>query len=215
MVHSKDFLANFLGNEARVRILRLFVFNEFAVFTDDEIQERTKLPRGRARKEVAQLEKLGLIKKARPKKKEMDESTGEAPEKKKGKAAKFAWGFDADSKYVRPLVLFVREASPIRYDQIVDTLRRSGRITAVVLSGSFLGDSSRPADLLIAGDSMNERRLEAAIRALEPLYGRELRYASFSTPEFQYRLTIQDRLLRDTLDFPHLVLLDKRKVLNG
>src|SRR3989344_4479321 len=43
--------------------------------------------------------------------------------------------------------------------------------------------------------------------------GREIRYAVFSTPEFRYRLTIQDRLIRDTLDYPHLVLLDKTRLL--
>lgn len=210
MAHKKDFLSNFLGNDARTRIVRLFVFNEFSGFSDEEIHTRTNLTRAKARKEIVALEKFGIIKKVRVKR---DQNNAEQAEEIKKKLGKHAWVFNPDSKYVRPLVLFVREASPIRYDQIVDTLRRSGRLTALVLSGSFLGDSSRPADLLVAGDSINDKKLEAAIRALEPLYGRELRYASFSSPEFQYRLTIQDRLLRDTLDFPHLVLLDKRGVL--
>jgi hypothetical protein len=76
-----------------------------------------------------------------------------------------------------------------------------------------MGDPSRPADLIIAVDSYNERRLDQAVRELEPRFGREIRYAAFSTPEFRYRLTVQDRLIRDTLDYPHLVLLDRTRLL--
>ena len=76
-----------------------------------------------------------------------------------------------------------------------------------------MGDPSRPADLLVAADALNEGRLETAVRALEREFGREIRYAAFSAPEFRYRMTIQDKLLRDTLDFPHLVLLDKTRLL--
>src|SRR3989344_847814 len=39
------------------------------------------------------------------------------------------------------------------------------------------------------------------------------REAAFSTPEFRCRLTIQDKLIRDTLDFPHLVLWDRARLL--
>mgnify|MGYP000556016575 CR=1 FL=1 len=64
-----------------------------------------------------------------------------------------------------------------------------------------------------AADTLNERRLEVAVKELEPIFGHELRYAGFSTPEFRYRLTVQDRLLSDTLDFPHRILLDRTKSL--
>jgi hypothetical protein len=101
----------------------------------------------------------------------------------------------------------------VRHEKIVSALRRGGRLAAVILSGCFLGDPSRPADLIVAADAFNERRLDKAVRDLEPMFGREIRYAAFSTPEFRYRLTIQDRLIRDTLDYPHLVLLDKTRML--
>ncbi len=102
----------------------------------------------------------------------------------------------------------------MRYENVLDALKRGGKLSAVVLSGSFIGDESRPADIVVAADSVNERKLEGAIRTLENVFGRELRYAAFSTPEFRYRLTVQDRLLRDTLDYPHLVLLDRSQMLS-
>ena len=88
-----------------------------------------------------------------------------------------------------------------------------GKLGTLVLSGSFTGDATRPVDILLAGEDLSENRLELALKSLELAFGRELRYAAFTTPELRYRLTIQDRLVRDTLDFPHLVLLDRAKIL--
>jgi hypothetical protein len=110
--------------------------------------------------------------------------------------------------------VFIHEVAPIQYDDIVDGLKRSGRLATIILSGTFMGDPSRPADLLVAADVLDDRKLETAVRRLEPAYGREIRYASFSTHEFQYRLTVQDRLIRDTLEYPHIVLFDRMRLIS-
>ncbi|MDO8576410.1 MAG: hypothetical protein Q7R90_03785, partial [bacterium] len=130
-----------------------------------------------------------------------------------GKQKEEAWSVNPSFKHSAALSKFVHEVSPVHYKSILTGLKGSGRFVAVILSGSFVGDSSRPADLLVAADGLNEARLETAVRALERQFGREIRYAAFSGSEFRYRMTIQDRLLRDTLDFPHLVLLDKTRLL--
>lgn len=130
-----------------------------------------------------------------------------------GKQQDTAWAFSPQFKHAAALSRFIHEISPVEHKQILANLRRAGRVSTIVLSGSFVGDASRPADIVIAMDSLNERKLEAAMRSLEPRLGREIRYAALTTPEFRYRMTIQDRLLRDTLDFPHLVLLDKSRLL--
>jgi hypothetical protein len=48
---------------------------------------------------------------------------------------------------------------------------------------------------------------------MEAEIGKELRYAYFSTDEFRYRLSMYDKLIRDILDYPHRVLLDKLGIL--
>jgi hypothetical protein len=47
------------------------------------------------------------------------------------------------------------------------------------------------------------------IKRLEGEFGREIRYALFSTSDFRYRLGVYDRLIRDVFDYPHRLLLDK------
>jgi hypothetical protein len=56
---------------------------------------------------------------------------------------------------------------------------------------------------------MKESRLKSAIRDLEAHIGHELRYAAFSTADFTYRLGVYDRLIRDILDYPHQIIVDK------
>ncbi len=202
----QDFLSEFVGNSNRAKMVRALVFNENEKFTATEAGKRSGLSPKFAERELKALEKIGIAKRGRI-------VPMSNPQSKKKSKPENAWFLNASFKYVRSLSVFVHEIAPMRYEQIVETLRRSGKLSTVILSGSFTGDLTRPADILLAGDSINERRLEGAMKELEPLFGRELRYAAFTTPEFRYRLTVQDRLIRDTLDFPHLILLDRSRLL--
>lgn len=205
-----DFLPEFLGNKNRSRVIRVFVFNPNDVMTLSDIVKRSGVSAKPALKEVKALIKLGLVK---PSRSVSITLANKSKRTVKGASKVAAWATNGDFKHLRAVSSFIHEVSPVHYDNIVGALKRGGRISAVVLSGAFMGDDSRPADILIASDSINERRLERAVRSLEPAFGREIRYAAFSTPEFRYRITVQDRLIRDTLDFPHVVLLDKTRLL--
>lgn len=200
-----DFLGTLLENQARAKLLRLFFFNEKQYFTLSHVVKRSGLSSRILAKELKSLENLGILKKR---------IARIAPVKgKKHQKTDWAWVLDPSFRHLEALSKFVHEVSPVRYDSIMTALKRTGRLATVILSGSFLGDPTRPADIIVAADNLNESRLESAVRALEPTLGREIRYAAFTTPEFRYRLTIQDRLIRDTLDYPHLVLLDKTRLL--
>ena len=207
MATKTDFLSDFISSPARARILRAFVINENETFTPSSASKRSGVSVATALRELKALERLAIIKRTK--------SILPLPAVGKSKRSKPepVWALDPACKYLRPLSIFVREVTPVRYEHVVTALRRTGKLSTLVLSGSFMGDPSRPADIVLAGDSLNQRKLEGAVRGLESAFGRELRYAAFSNPEFRYRLTVQDRLLRDTFDFPHLILLDRAHLL--
>lgn len=205
-----DFLSQILGSRERAQLLRVFLFNPAEMLTSQQAAKRAGISTRTATKEIRVLEKMGIIKKGRMMSITLNNGSKRIVH---GHSRIPTWIADQEFKQLRAVSSFVHEVSPVRYENIVGALRKGGRMAAVILSGTFMGDPSRPADLLVAADSLNERRLDKAIRDLEPTFGREIRYAAFSTPEFRYRLTIQDRLIRDTLDFPHLVLLDKTRLL--
>ena len=199
-----------MSSADRAKLLRAFVFDEAHALTVAEVSKRAGVSQRAAEREVGALEKMGVLRRAN-----LSITLKRVPGKKvaAGKQRVIAWGIDPDFVHARALSSFIHEVSPVKHDQVLQALRRGGKLAAVVLSGAFMGDPSRPADLLVAVDAFNERRLDEAVRELEPTFGREIRYAAFSTPEFRYRLTIQDRLIRDTLDYPHLVLLDRTRLL--
>lgn len=205
-----DFLSKIIGSPARAQMMRVFIFNPNEPFTLGSIAKRSATSLSAAKKELRALEAAGVIKRGKNMSVVLANGTKRLV---KGKSKMDTWELNRELRQIRALSAFVHEVSPIKYETIVGALRRTGKISAVILSGNFMGDETRPADLIVALDSVNERRLETAIRALEPTVGREIRYAAFTTPEFRYRLTIQDRLIRDTLDYPHLVLLDKTRLL--
>ena len=215
-----DFLTLFTGNPARARLLRVFVNEPNGLFTLALASKRAGISSQKAASEMSQLEKMGVIKKRRnvpaPKsawKTKSARGGSSSRGKKKGKVMEKTWTLNNDFKYARALSMFVHEVSPMQHKSIVQAFSRVGRLQAVILSGVFVGDDTRPADIVVVVDALNEDRLEQAVRGLEPRVGKELRYAAFSLSEFRYRLTIQDRLIRDTLDYPHFVALDKKKVL--
>ena len=199
------FLAQFLGSTPRAQLVRSFVFSPAEAFTLIGAAKRAGIPIAIAAAELRELQKIGAIKEGKVTIRIANSSKGAV----KGKQKESTWILNQNFKHARALSSFVHEVSPVQYKSILEVLRRSGRLAVVILSGVFMGDHTRPVDLIVVADNLNENRLEQVIRGLEPKFGREIRYASFSTPEFEYRLTIQDHLIRDTIEYPHFILLDR------
>jgi hypothetical protein len=65
------------------------------------------------------------------------------------------------------------------------------------------------ADLLIVGNNLKRNVIDRVIKNLEAEIGRELAYAVMETGDFNYRLAACDKFIRDVLDYPHSVIIDK------
>jgi hypothetical protein len=207
---TEDFLGQFMDNGSRARLLRVFIFDQERPFSIKDAAKRAGLSALVAGRELKVLEKWGVVKKA----KSLSITLGNGTARKvQAKTKEDVWDFNPNFIHSRALSAFVHDIAPMRYESVVTALKGCGKLGTLVLSGSFTGDVTRPLDILIAGENLSENRLELALKTLESAFGRELRYAAFTTPELRYRLTVQDRLVRDTLDFPHLVLLDRSNIL--
>ena len=204
-----DFLSTLINNSARAKLLRVFLFNDTRAFGLKDVAKSTSVTPKVAQREIDALSKMGVLKRGQVSITLANGTNRVVHGKQKGPA----WTVNSAFKHIQALSKFVHEVAPAPYRKVVSALRETGRLSAIVLSGAFMGDPSRPIDLLVAADSIKEDRLEQAVKGLELIFGREIRYAVFSTPEFRYRLTIQDRLIRDTLDYPHLALLDRTNLL--
>ncbi|OGG62245.1 hypothetical protein A3I46_02175 [Candidatus Kaiserbacteria bacterium RIFCSPLOWO2_02_FULL_54_13] len=183
-------LAKLFGSPARLKMLRLFAFNQDTTFTLADVAARTKLSRASSRRELAELIAADLV-------------------RKRGANALMRYQTNPNFEHLAALSVFIRDTTSVRPKSIVTALRRAGVLRLVVLSGHFTGVVEPQIDLLVVGDALEERVVASTVRSLEAEFGREIRYASFATPDFRYRHSVYDRLLRDVFDYPHRVLIDK------
>ncbi|NBV76596.1 hypothetical protein EBR66_00270 [bacterium] len=123
------------------------------------------------------------------------------------------WMVNKSHAHYASLLQFMNSVSPTQHHDVATVLKKAGKVSLVILSGAFTGDTTRPVDMVLAGDAVNEHKLEKTVTKLEEEWGHEIRYAVFPPEEIRYRLTVQDRLLREVLDFPHQVLLDSKRLL--
>ena len=185
-----DPLARLFGSSARLKLLRLFLFNDDTGFTVLDAAFRINVPKESVRRELKTLVMTDIVRK---------------------RTGKEGITYSANKKfaYYEPLQIFLRTTTSLDDSSITTALKKGGTLRLVVLSGLFSGALETKADILVVGDKLDDRRLEKAVHELEAELGRELRFAAFTTQDFRYRVGVYDRLVRDILDYPHRVLLDK------
>ena len=194
-----DVLSNLFGSEPKVKIMRLFLFNPHAAMDAKEIASRTKIRSALARKELRQLEKAKLIKRR--------------SFRVKGKRVS-GWILNPDFPYLSSLQSLLINFTSLRQENVLKKLNKIGRLREVVLAGVFIQDWDSRADMLVVADRIRKRSLESTIARLEAEIGKEIKYVALETPEFQYRYNMGDKLLRDIIDYPHQVALDKSGLLS-
>lgn len=196
----KDPLAILFGSQARVKLLRFFLFNPTQEFSFDDISRRAKLVRRTARTEINALERAGVIKKRMI----------SAPTSGKIKKKRIP-GYVLNDKFpqLSSLQQFLFETAPINGKTILKHLRKAGKIDFLASTGVFVREFGRRLDLIVAMKKLDENKIEVAIRSLEAELGIELRYATFATEDLLYRVGMYDKLTRDVFDYPHQVLIDR------
>ncbi len=199
-----DVFEKLFGTMAKVKIMRLFLFNPTENFDLKHISERCKVSSSQARVEISMLEKIGMIKK-----RSFFSDIVSRSSKKIQRKRVNGWGLDDGFQYLEPLRNLLAQDSPGRNKEILKRLSKAGKLKIVIISGFFIQNWDSRVDLLIVGDNLKKNILENTIKTIESEIGREIRYTSFETPDFQYRLGVYDKLIRDILDFPHEIILDK------
>lgn len=183
-----DTLARLFGSVTRVRLLRLFLFNPRSSITAADAAARTRSKAAEVRREINELLKAKVL--------------------RRSGGVKVRFSLDPRYPYLSALQNLLL-TMPLQENTLHERFARAGTVRLIVLAGALAGDSEGRLDLLIVGDRLKERALQAIVRALEADMGKELRYASMNTQDFRYRLNVSDRLVRDVFDYPHRVAFNK------
>lgn len=179
-------LGKLFGSLAKVKVMKLFLFNDDAVFDKKEVAKRAKISQHSITRELNLLVKSGLLKK-----------------KKTG------FFLDKSFPFLNALKDLLMHSAPMQNKEISKRLSGVGKIKAVVVSGVFIQNPESRLDILVVGDDISPNRLKTVIGNMESEIGRELRFALLETSDFKYRQGVCDRLVRDVFEYPHKVVVDK------
>ncbi len=217
-----DILEKIFGSVGKVRIMRLFIFNPNISFDMDKVIARTKISPQSARLNIRALTDAGLIKPRMFTKEEKVEV--KKPSKKKGKKGKKekgvskkivvkkrvkGWFLNDSFAYLNGLQRLLIQVSPLQDQMIVRKFNRTGKIKLLIIAGVFTQEKDSRVDILIVGDNMRRSAVDSAIKDVEAELGKDLTYSFFETKDFQYRLGMYDKLIRDILDYPHKTLVNR------
>ncbi len=189
-----DPLEKLFGSAARVKLLRLFLFNPRQQYTVPQAAQRARVPERTARKELALFSTNTLIRRV--------------PTRRRSGVRYY---LNEEFAYCAPLQNLLLNA-PSRAQDIYERARGAGTIKLIMVAGVFLGEWDGRLDILFVGDRIKEPRLRAKMRTLEAELGRELRYTVLATDDFLYRLNVSDKLVRDVLDYPHRLIFDRLNI---
>ncbi|MBU3668647.1 MAG: hypothetical protein FGM57_01625 [Candidatus Taylorbacteria bacterium] len=186
-----DTLEKIFGGAARVKLMRLFLFNPTLYYETSDVVDRSKVETSRARRELNFLAKVGLIKKS---------SRG---------GNTVVWYLNDRFPYLVEFQRLLLQTSLVHKQPIVKKISKIGRIKLVVFSGIFKELWDNTIDILVVADNTKRGTVESVMSSIEAEMGKEIKYAILDSEDFKYRLGVGDRLVRDVLDYPHEVVLDK------
>ncbi len=205
-----EVLPKLFGSRERVKLLKLFLYNQDLFFSLVDIHKRTKFRTALAKRELELFEEIGFV----SSKKLIATPTGTANGKKKTTKPKNpikgkVWQLSQDFFYLEHLRAMFNADFLASHDELAERFKNCGKIKLVVLSGMFMQEGSARADLLIVGDDLRRNVIEGIISTIESELGRELVYAILDTRDYDYRLRTSDHFVRDIMDYPHRRLIDK------
>ena len=183
-------LTALFGSAVKIKILRVFLFNTGITFSTKDLVIRTACKAPAVSRELHILIKADIV-------------------RKRHSTKGVTYVLNEKFPYLDPLKNLLTVASIQADESLTKRFGGAGRIKLVVAAGVFIQNWDSRVDLLIVGDDPNIAKIESIIKNIEAEIGKEISYSAFETQDFQYRIGIHDRLVRDILDYPHVTLLDR------
>ena len=168
---SKKMLKKLFGSGARVKLLRQFLQNPKEEFFIRELTRILNEQINSLRRELENLEKIGLLKSKERNRKKYYFASPHFP-------------------LLHELTSIVRKTDE-SYLDLLKKISKLGEVDVLVLSGQFI-DQPAEIDLLLVG-SVASKDLESFLEANFP--GKDIKYSLMSREDFLYRITLKDKFV--------------------
>lgn len=196
-------LEQLFGSKARVALLRLFLNNPNDFFFVREIARSLKLHLNSVRRELENLEKMGIVNAHT--KEDLEREAG-----KKLKDKKKYYKLNNNFVFIDDLRSLMMKAEIIMEQSLAEKVEKIGNISLFLLSGVFVGREDAPVDLLVIG-TVNRKKFDRLIAEFERSLGRTINFTLMSKQDFLYRRGLTDKFIFNLLDHKNLRVIDKLK----
>jgi len=213
-------LEQLFGSKTRVKLLQLFLNNPSQPYYLRELARKLKTQLNSIRREVGNLEKLGIIKSVQLVDSETDgkstrgASASGAKSKKIKRKKRSSSGSkkyllaDIDFILYPELKALLIKAQLLLERNFVSKIEKMAKIRLFILTGVFVGIEGLATDMLLVG-IVNRKRLSQIVKNFEKELGRNINYTVMTQQEFKYRQDITDRFLYDILEGKKIVIIDR------
>ena len=211
-------LGQLFGSNARVQILKLFLFNPEEKYYIRELARRLKLQVNSVRRELDNLEKFGILVSGANIDAEKTDGGSFTVETRRGASLqcegqeKKYYKANADFVLYEEIKALIIKAQILYGRDFINKLKRAGNAKLLVLTGKFVNEPDFPVDLLIVG-RFNRTKLLRLIKELEKELGREVNFSVMDAKEFKYRRDITDVFLYSILEGKNIVAVDEAGVM--
>lgn len=188
-------LDKLFGSKTRVKLLTLLLANPERSYYVREITRRLDERINSIRRELANLEKIGLVSSQSRRRKRYYNVNVECP----------------IYPELRALILKVGVAPE---ERVIKQINDLGDVRVAVLSGIFTKHENAQTDILLVGD-VDQKKIKGFITSLEDEVQDEVDYTVLSADEFEYRKRMTDRFLMDIFNHDYMLVVDKLKVQEG
>ncbi len=198
-------LEQLFGSKTRLKLLKLFLNNPDKFYYIREITRGLNVQINSIRRELENLQNLGIIVELIPEKKE--NKISEKNKAKNGYLGKKYFKANTDFLLYQELKSLLLKSQLLLEKNLIKGIQKLGKVYYLVLTGFFVGQKDARTDILIVG-KLNRRKVKALVKNFEKDFDREINYTVLSKKEFNYRKDITDRFLYDILENKKLVIVD-------
>ena len=193
-------LEHLFGSKTRLKLLQVFFYSPDKFFYVRELSRLVGIQLNAVRREIANLEKLGII---YPVSKEQIKEREIGTEKSKYYSVRI------DSLLYNELKALLSKVKVMEEQEIITEITdKAGDLKIFLLSGVFTACKDATVDMLLVG-KIKPVTMKRLVKKCETILRQPLRYTIMTENEYIERKEIGDKFLYNIFEGEHVVVVDK------
>lgn len=192
------------GSKTRIKLLYLLFQFPHKSFYVREMAREVGSQLNAVRRELANLEKIGLIASVSGKQLAQEQYSGQLDNSR----AKY-YRLRRDCLFYSELKSLLLKVRILKEREMIEKIKqKAGKLKLLILTGVFTEADSAATDILLVGE-VKPVVLSKIINSFEKKLGKTIRYTVMAIKEFQERKEIGDKFLYSIFESKHLLVLDE------